>query len=408
MELEHGSGRNKCLETRADESGSSKHSEISLRAFDGSGSRSSFEKHLDSVDGIEATDNSGSIRRQDTQLDVVDESGSNEKLENLDGRDRIESSTIRVSSSLSSSSSSLSSSSDSSIDHSHDEFTKSAEHDSGAKPTTKDDESSVASGSSSKSEDDDTNPADSELTFQVSDVTHESPVHRMVSPPVQTMEQPEGYDPLRIPSSVFESKSTTPMEWSVASNESLFSLHVGNSSFSKDQFYMFSDFKSGELAKSGEIVIFSPPPTPSPSIPEAEIEINSLETKESAGAKELTENPIKDEARQSAEGSSAKRVPRPAVSSNSSGHSHRSEESETSARSFAFPIKKKKNLQGVLKSESMRPENEKLHSEVVLAAKKASKSTTAYNWFLAENCIVEIENWEFVKNRMLQLLAVIL
>lgn len=339
MELEHGSGRNKSVETRADGSGSSKHSEISLRAFDGSGSRSSFEKHLDSVDGIEATDDSGSIRRQETQLDVVDESGSNEKLENLDGRDTIESSTIQVSTSLSSSSSSsLSSSPDSSIDHSHDEFTKSAEHDSGAKPTTKDDESSVASGSSSKSEDDDTSPADSDLTFQVSDVTHESPVHRMVSPPVQTMERPEGYDPLRIPSSVFESKSTTPMEWSVASNESLFSLHVGNSSFSKDQFYMFGDFKSGELAKSGEIVMFSPPPTPSPSIPEAEIEIDSLEPKGSAGAKELTENPIKDEARQSAEGSSAKRVPRPAVSSNSSDHSHRSEESETSVRSFAFPM----------------------------------------------------------------------
>lgn len=55
------------------------------------------------------------------------------------------------------------------------------------------------------------------------------------SPPVQVMEKSDPADPNRIPSSVFErSKSTTPMEWSVASNESLFSIHVGNSSFSKE------------------------------------------------------------------------------------------------------------------------------------------------------------------------------
>ncbi|URE23427.1 hypothetical protein MUK42_26295 [Musa troglodytarum] len=55
------------------------------------------------------------------------------------------------------------------------------------------------------------------------------------SPPVQAMEKSDAADPNRIPSSVFaRSKSNTPMEWSVASNESLFSIHVGNSSFSKE------------------------------------------------------------------------------------------------------------------------------------------------------------------------------
>ncbi|RWW01597.1 hypothetical protein BHE74_00045459 [Ensete ventricosum] len=56
------------------------------------------------------------------------------------------------------------------------------------------------------------------------------------SPPAQVMEKSDdAADPNRIPSSVFaRSKSTTPMEWSVASNESLFSIHVGNSSFSKE------------------------------------------------------------------------------------------------------------------------------------------------------------------------------
>lgn len=55
-----------------------------------------------------------------------------------------------------------------------------------------------------------------------------------------------GYDPKRIPSSIFSTRSATPMEWSVASNESLFSIHPGNSSFSKENVLLH---KSGELAK---------------------------------------------------------------------------------------------------------------------------------------------------------------
>lgn len=51
----------------------------------------------------------------------------------------------------------------------------------------------------------------------------------MKSPPVQVM---AGYDPNRIPSSVFT--PTSPGEWSGASNESLFSIQMGNNSFSKD------------------------------------------------------------------------------------------------------------------------------------------------------------------------------
>lgn len=58
--------------------------------------------------------------------------------------------------------------------------------------------------------------------------------------------RPSGYDPSRIPASIF-SKPSTPREWSMASNESLFSIHVGNTSFSKDQFFMM--YRSGELPK---------------------------------------------------------------------------------------------------------------------------------------------------------------
>ncbi|GMN42102.1 hypothetical protein TIFTF001_011323 [Ficus carica] len=65
------------------------------------------------------------------------------------------------------------------------------------------------------------------------------------SPRIQaSAARPSGYDPNRIPASIF-SEPSTPMEWSVASNESLFSIHAGNTSFSKDQFLMM--YKSSEL-----------------------------------------------------------------------------------------------------------------------------------------------------------------
>lgn len=58
---------------------------------------------------------------------------------------------------------------------------------------------------------------------------------------------PRGYDPNRIPASVFANKPANPGDWSVASNESLFSLHMGNSSFSRETFLTL--YKSGELGK---------------------------------------------------------------------------------------------------------------------------------------------------------------
>ncbi|KAK1290141.1 hypothetical protein QJS10_CPB18g00860 [Acorus calamus] len=74
-----------------------------------------------------------------------------------------------------------------------------------------------------------------------------SPDSKQSPPAVQSMARSdETPDPNRIPSSIFNrSKSTTPQEWSVASNESLFSIHVGNSSFSRDHIILFG--KSGEL-----------------------------------------------------------------------------------------------------------------------------------------------------------------
>ncbi|XP_074372517.1 uncharacterized protein LOC141713135 isoform X2 [Apium graveolens] len=68
------------------------------------------------------------------------------------------------------------------------------------------------------------------------------------SPPTQVMERPSE-SKYRIPSSVFaRSKSNTP-DWSMTSNESLFSIQMGNMSFIKDDFW-----KSGEIGlKSAEL-----------------------------------------------------------------------------------------------------------------------------------------------------------
>lgn len=54
----------------------------------------------------------------------------------------------------------------------------------------------------------------------------------------QMMARPPGYDPNRIPLSIFSCKATNsnPMAWSHATNESLFSVQFGNNSFSRDHF----------------------------------------------------------------------------------------------------------------------------------------------------------------------------
>ncbi|CAJ2665795.1 unnamed protein product [Trifolium pratense] len=74
------------------------------------------------------------------------------------------------------------------------------------------------------------------------------------SPPPQLMSPSpnSGYDPNRIPSSAFAPKPTSPMDWSVQSNESLFSLHLGNYSFSREQFFAYK--YSGELPKNNDSV----------------------------------------------------------------------------------------------------------------------------------------------------------
>ncbi|KAK9750659.1 hypothetical protein RND81_02G211400 [Saponaria officinalis] len=77
--------------------------------------------------------------------------------------------------------------------------------------------------------------------------TLSSPLH---SPPVQEMLRDEGYDVQRIPATVFaRSNSIAPAEWSIASNDSLFSLHIGNASIDKEQSILITE----ELKKHGDL-----------------------------------------------------------------------------------------------------------------------------------------------------------
>ena len=88
-----------------------------------------------------------------------------------------------------------------------------------------------------------------------------------LSPALPTMVRNDVPDPNRIPSSIFtRTKSTSPMEWSVASNESLFSIHMGNSSFSRDPMLFMG--RSGEMNSSTGMDSYPMPPiSPVSSLP---------------------------------------------------------------------------------------------------------------------------------------------
>lgn len=111
------------------------------------------------------------------------------------------------------------------------------------KPLSRHESSASSSSSSSYSQ----NLEKSQLN-QSSTATEQTPGNGM-----DAQQTPAVYVPDRIPSSIFSSKPATPTDWSNASNESLFSIHVGNNSFSTDQFLTL--YKSGELTKLDEQII---------------------------------------------------------------------------------------------------------------------------------------------------------
>ncbi|OAY77868.1 hypothetical protein ACMD2_16923 [Ananas comosus] len=156
------------------------------------------------------------------------------------------------------------------------------------------------------------------------------------SPAIQVMNTASDVpDPNRIPSSVFaRTKSATPMEWSVASNESLFSIHAGNSSFSRD--HVFLSGKSEELlsnySSGSPLDMSAPVPPKSDASP---LTTNAATVAESGG-----NAAAKDVLNDSTEGvgDSDRRPVEKAPSPSSASLSCRSGSSTTSFRSFAFPM----------------------------------------------------------------------
>ncbi|KAJ9140552.1 hypothetical protein P3X46_031185 [Hevea brasiliensis] len=83
----------------------------------------------------------------------------------------------------------------------------------------------------------------------------QSPTTQLMERPANTTASPS----YRIPSSIFASKSSAPNDWSVASSESLFSIHMGNMSFTRDEANWLG--KSGEIGLIGDHALsgsFSP------------------------------------------------------------------------------------------------------------------------------------------------------
>ncbi|KAE9595666.1 hypothetical protein Lal_00031049 [Lupinus albus] len=193
--------------------------------------------------------------------------------------------------------------------------------------------------SSSKSEGDNIPPV-STSTFQVCNVTHnQKGMLPTVSPPIQVMDRSGGYDPARIPSEVFDINAN-PLEWSVASNESLFSLHVGDNSFSRE--HMFGEVcMSPELTKSDETNLFIR--TPSVIIEEIDTGRNSVNV-ENPQKVETSDEPFKleEEERLSEDQNEIKNSDHTASSKSSKVNvSSLYHDSENSSRSFPSPIKKR-------------------------------------------------------------------
>ncbi|KAM1520987.1 hypothetical protein ACFX10_011293 [Malus domestica] len=240
-------------------------------------------------------------------------------------------------------------------------------------------------------------------TSRASDVTHGSMVPGLSpteSPSIQMMDRcGGGYDPYRIPSSVFSrSKSNKELEWSVASNESLFSIHLGNNSFSRDHILLLGDLvKSGELNKSGELFALNP----APHVPVVEIESDRIEEVrieevkiEEVRIEEVRESgvgvadeTIKNTARANAEDHSEGRVPAPTGPVKSPTLSRRSDASGTSTRSFAFPIlsdgmtdrmKSSVKVTQFAEEQCLEPEPLRPPPPVLLPPKKVTKSKASY------------------------------
>lgn len=204
------------------------------------------------------------------------------------------------------------------------------------------------------------------------------------SPPVQTMEQTDSY---RIPSSAFaRNKSTTPMEWSVASNESLFSIH-GNMSFTRDQSFL--------LGRSGELGIPEEPTMTGLSFRYSNGQIPAVDEKsakleEGSGVTEAAAGTKKEVLKENAEDNSKEKLSLPDGPLNDSRLSHQSDESRSSVQSFAFPILTSEGgRSGSLKvsvAEEQTQQQQQPQSQLQPQTSAATPEVAQTSWFSCFSC----------------------
>ena len=293
----------------------SNHFEINPEIIKGWGNNNNFELHPEVIDGSESSKRSEVIQ-EETNMIEGDILVSTEKQ--------------RLSSSSSGSSTDDRFQADIKLSKSRSGITStsSPKPDEDTQQSVKD-KHHVSGNNSSKLEECQNGSAGPTSTSQVSSVTHESTLTQ--SPQIQAMDRLGEFDPYRIPSAVFaRSKSTTPMDWSLASNESLFSIQVGNNSFSRD--HLLSQ-KSGELFKSGEFIGLSP----SPVSPAVDTDRKSVELDKSE-ATLVSDDAFKDKTGSDAQEAIGEKPTHPMASWNSSTISNHSADSLTSVCSFAFPM----------------------------------------------------------------------
>ncbi|KAJ6350670.1 hypothetical protein OIU78_006748 [Salix suchowensis] len=396
MDLEHGSGSSKHSESHPeaiDGSGTSDHEDTYPKLRVRVGSSDNLQRDPEEIDGTESSKNS------ESNPEIINGSVSSKQREFkleftvTEGNRYMPFVKSGSSSSSPSSAPSLSSSSSSLYDL-FDVITKESS-DPGActdfespnkpheitQPASQDHENDTSIDNSHKSKESEGGSSDLTLAFPVSDVNLESLVHDMSptqSPPVQVMERPGGYDPFRIPSSIFESnKGPAPMDWSVASNESLFSIHVGNNSFSRDHVLLFGDLGlSGDIRQSGELIMFSPPPPKAMVATDNQSSDPAMGThKQKGGANGVADNTIKDPA----EFKNEENKPSQAVSWKSPRASRLSYESGDSVESFSFPI-----LANGLINGSQKAGTEQRHLESAPAP--ASQKSDSYHWCRCFSC----------------------
>nr|GMC91537.1 sirohydrochlorin ferrochelatase, chloroplastic-like isoform X1 [Ipomoea batatas] len=229
--------------------------------------------------------------------------------------------------------------------------------------------------------------------------------------------QPSGYDPNRIPLSVFGSRSSAPMEWSVASTESLFSIHVGNNSFSRDRAMSLSRSEDGSCedkrCNNGRKSFSS---TLAPVIEGAlDSEEKSELASEALQVQESNDGSPQQSSEEISKIAASKEVHSFAMKSNTSdgretspasNPHHLSDDSGTSSSSFAFPVLVNDSVHGSsLKSVPEKPESEQKsqpeedsESQAEGESSKEEEEVSAYGivgqrWVAPESN-VERQNWK--------------